>query len=124
MEILYGIYKNNNSIDKKIYNQIRKLKNDKSIIRYDTICRRFFNGDETRLKEAILNYNHRIKAVIPLKEKVDVYDIEVPKPIILLWPAAYLFIIAPSKAATAGLKRFCLYAARFLMWKNQEWTRC
>ncbi len=79
LEILYGIYKNNNSIDKKIYNQIRKLKNDKSIIRYDTICRRFFNGDETRLKEAILNYNHRIKAVIPLKEKVDVYDIEVPE---------------------------------------------
>jgi DNA gyrase subunit B len=63
---------------KKAYNQVRKLKNDKSLIRYDTICGRFFNGDENKLKETVLNYNHRIKSIIPLKEKINVYDIEVP----------------------------------------------
>jgi len=79
LEVLYEIYKNNNSIDKEIYNQIRKLKNDKSLIRYNTICQRFFDGNEERLKEAVANHNHRIKAVFPLKEKIDVYDIEIPE---------------------------------------------
>ncbi|MBI4653098.1 DNA topoisomerase (ATP-hydrolyzing) subunit B [Candidatus Kuenenbacteria bacterium] len=75
--ILSSIYNKNKSVDIKIYNQIRKEKNDKSLIRYETICQRFFNNDEVKFKEAILNYNHRIKAIVPLKEKVDVYDIEV-----------------------------------------------
>ncbi len=78
LKILSLIYIKNKSIDIKTYNQIRKEKNDKSLIKYETICQRFFNNDEAKLKEAILNYNHRIKAIIPLKEKVDVYDIEVP----------------------------------------------
>ncbi len=78
LEILSSIYNRNKSIDIEIYNQIRKEKNDKNLIKYETICQRFFDGSEQKLKEAIVNYNHKIKAVIPLKEKVDVYDIEVP----------------------------------------------
>ncbi|MEE8131592.1 MAG: DNA topoisomerase (ATP-hydrolyzing) subunit B [Candidatus Paceibacterota bacterium] len=78
LEVLYNIYQETNLINKKTYNQIRKSKNDKSLIKYDTICQRFFDGNEEKLKEAVLNYNHRIKAVIQLKERIDVYDIEVP----------------------------------------------
>ena len=77
LEILYGIYKKEKVVDKKIYNQVRKAKNDKSIIRYETICNRFFSGDEERLKETVMHFNHRVKAVIPLKDRIDVYDLEV-----------------------------------------------
>ena len=39
---------------------------------------RFFDGNELRLLEAVEHYNHKIKKVLVLKEKIDVYDIEVP----------------------------------------------
>ncbi len=38
----------------------------------------FYNTDETKLQEAVVHYNHKIKAIIPLSHKIDVYDIEVP----------------------------------------------
>jgi DNA gyrase subunit B len=79
LEVLYEIYQKNNKIDKDVYNLIRKDKKDKSVIRYDTICQRFFAGDEKRLQEAVVNYNHRIKAIIPLEKKIDVYDIEIAR---------------------------------------------
>jgi DNA gyrase subunit B len=60
-------------------NEIRKFENDKSLIRYETICNRFFEGDENKLQEAVSHCNHKIKKIIPLKEKTDVYDLEVPK---------------------------------------------
>ena len=77
MELLYGIYIKEKLVNKSTYNQIRKVKNDKSIIRYETICNRFFSGDEDRLKEAVMHFNHRVKAVISLKDRIDVYDLEV-----------------------------------------------
>ena len=52
-------------------------RNDKSILRFDTICQRFFENDEEKLKETILNYNHKIKKIIKLKKKTDVFDLEV-----------------------------------------------
>ncbi len=77
LSILHNIYKQNKDLNKEIYNQIRKDKKDKSIIRFDTICNRFFAGDENKLKEAVLNYNHKIKSITFLKDKIDVYDIEI-----------------------------------------------
>ncbi len=64
-------------IDINEYNNIRKKNNDKSLIRYETICQRFFNGDELRLKEAVAHYNHRIKKIVSLHRPMDVYDLEV-----------------------------------------------
>ncbi len=49
------------------------------MIRYDTILQRFFDGDEKRLQEAATRYNHRVKKIISLNEKIDVYDLEVPE---------------------------------------------
>ncbi|TSC52958.1 MAG: DNA gyrase subunit B [Parcubacteria group bacterium LiPW_39] len=77
LESLFGIYQKDKIINKETYNRVRKSKNDKSLIKYETICNRFFDGSEKRLKEAVMNFNHRVKEIIPLTERIDVYDIEV-----------------------------------------------
>ena len=43
----------------------------------DSLCSRFFDGNEDKLKEAVLNFNHKIKRIVKLSRKTDVYDIEV-----------------------------------------------
>lgn len=77
LSVLHQIYLDQKSIDKVVYQKQRKETNDKTLLRYETIQDRFFEGDERRLLEAVRNYNHRIKKVISLKKKIDVYDLEV-----------------------------------------------
>ncbi|MEK7149958.1 MAG: ATP-binding protein [Patescibacteria group bacterium] len=77
LKVLSDIYRDNREIDKQKYDEIRKLTNDKSLIKYETVCQRFFGGDENQLNEAVIYFNHRVKSVTPLKEKIDVYDLEV-----------------------------------------------
>lgn len=79
LKILHGIYKSCGEIDVDIYDRFRKLTRNKNLVRYETICDRFFDGSTDKLNEAVINYNHNIKAIIPLKEKIDVYDLEVPE---------------------------------------------
>ena len=45
--------------------------------KYETICKRFFEGNEEQLKDAVLNYNHKVKKIVRINKKIDVYDIEV-----------------------------------------------
>jgi DNA gyrase subunit B len=47
-------------------------------LRFDRFCQRYFEGDQTRVREAVANYNHRIVSVERLEQRVDVYDLEVP----------------------------------------------
>jgi DNA gyrase subunit B len=54
----------------------RKAKN-KNLLSSQTFTTRFFAGNETAMLEAVKNYNHKIKEIIKLDEKVDVYDLEV-----------------------------------------------
>lgn len=77
LELMKEVFEKCREFDKEKYNQERLKLKDKSLLRYDTICQRFFEDNEERLKEAILNYNHRIKKIIELKKKIDVYDLEV-----------------------------------------------
>jgi len=77
LEVLSMIYKDSQKINKEAYNNIRKQRGDRSIISIDTICYRFFGGDKNKLEKAVVNYNHKVKAVIPMKTKMDVYDLEV-----------------------------------------------
>ena len=42
-----------------------------------TISPRFFNGNERKLKDAVLNYNHKVKKIVKISKKMDVYDLEV-----------------------------------------------
>lgn len=79
LKLMKEIVENNGEIDKGKYNQKRIELRDKSILRYDTICERFFENKEEKLKEAVANYNHKVKRVERLQEKIDVYDIEVKK---------------------------------------------
>ncbi len=39
---------------------------------------RFFGGNKAALLEAVRNYNHKVKNIEKIEEKIDVYDIEVP----------------------------------------------
>jgi len=79
LSVLREIYQRNESFNENDYNRIRKIINDKSLIKYNTICQRFFESDEQKLKEAVVSYNHKVKKIIHLDKKMDVYDIEVPR---------------------------------------------
>ena len=60
------------------FDKTRIENNDKSILSFDTFCSRFFDNNKERMLEAVQNWNHKIKRIEFLKEKFDVYDIEVP----------------------------------------------
>ena len=53
-------------------------KRNTNLLKLSTLLERFFGGSETRLTEALKNFNHKVKKIEFLKEKIDVYDIEVP----------------------------------------------
>ncbi|KAB8144885.1 DNA topoisomerase (ATP-hydrolyzing) subunit B [Chloroflexia bacterium SDU3-3] len=60
------------------YQDHRKQTGDRSLLRFDSFCERYFGGDEAQAREAVANYNHRVVSVERLEERIDVYDIEVP----------------------------------------------
>ena len=61
------------------FEEIRIDNNDKSILSMGTFCSRFFKNDFDEMKESVKNYNHKIKEIVMLNKKIDVYDIEVPE---------------------------------------------
>jgi DNA gyrase subunit B len=66
-------------LDLDVYNAYRKQTKDKTLLRFDSFCQRYFDGNPALACEAVANYNHRIVSIERLTEQVDVYDIEVPK---------------------------------------------
>ncbi len=77
MQALRAIYEQTKVVAVDEYEVMRRKTNNKNLLRYETIINRFFNGNETNLKEAVALYNHKIKEIIIVKELIDVYDIEV-----------------------------------------------
>jgi len=75
---LREIYEKNNRIDIEEYNTLRRQKNDKNLLLFETFIDRFFKGDQQAAVDAVANYNHKIVGITPVHEKIDVYDIEVP----------------------------------------------
>ncbi len=71
------IYDEHGRINKKEYLEARKK--DKSILSFATFCQRFFRNDQAKALEAIKNYNHKIKKIVQVRKKMDVYDLEVPE---------------------------------------------
>ncbi|MBA2441739.1 MAG: DNA topoisomerase (ATP-hydrolyzing) subunit B [Rubrobacter sp.] len=65
-------------LDLAAYDAHRKETRNKSLLRFDTFCARYFDGDESRAQEAAANYNHRVVSVDRIEERMDVYDLEVP----------------------------------------------
>ncbi len=75
IRLMKQVYDNDGSL--KNFREIRINNNDKSILSMQTFCSRFFDNDEEKILEAIKNYNHKIKKIIKLNEKINVYDLEV-----------------------------------------------
>lgn len=78
LEFARKIYEHYGDIN--LYEQERATQNKRNpnIVRLSTLVTRFFGGDKIVLLEAVKNYNHKIKSIERVKEKIDVYDIEVP----------------------------------------------
>ncbi|MFA5936862.1 MAG: toprim domain-containing protein [Candidatus Paceibacterota bacterium] len=77
IKVLRRVYDQNKEVNKEIFELIRKSEDNKNILSFNTFLNRFFDGNEIRLFEAVENYNHKIKTIISLVQKMDVYDLEV-----------------------------------------------
>jgi DNA gyrase subunit B len=65
-------------LDVEAYQALRLETRDRSLLRFDRFCDRYFEGDAERAREAVTNFNHRVISVERLERRVDVYDAEVP----------------------------------------------
>ncbi len=65
-------------VDLEQYRTYRIAAKDKSLLKFETFCERYFNNDLSHALEAVANYNHRIVKIEAVEERIDVYDIEVP----------------------------------------------
>jgi len=75
MAYMKKVLEENGSLEK--YDAERVRARDKSLLRRKTVAERFFHGNEDEMLEAVKNYNHKVKEVSRLTEKMDVYDLEV-----------------------------------------------
>ncbi len=75
---LHGHRETSGAVDLAAYQSYRLTTRDRSLLRFDTFCQRYFVGDEARAREAVANYNHRIVSIERLTDRLDVYDLEVP----------------------------------------------
>lgn len=78
LEALKKIHLHAGWMDLDLYNDYRRREKDKSLLKFETFCDRYFDGDAVYAREAIRNYNHRVVKIEPVEERYDVYDIEVP----------------------------------------------
>ncbi|MFC1723927.1 intein-containing DNA gyrase subunit B, partial [Nanoarchaeota archaeon] len=60
------------------YDKERKEARNPNMLRLQTFADRFYDGDQGAMLQAALCYNHKIKKIVILKRRIDVYDIEVP----------------------------------------------
>ena len=74
---MYNLTLKNGAFKPEDYQNYRLETNDKTLLKFETIRSRFFHDQDDLLKEAVGNFNHRIKKIIPLKKRIDVYDLEV-----------------------------------------------
>ncbi len=75
IKLMKNILETSGSLENFDKNRIEK--NDKSILSMKTFCQRFFNNNFREMEEAVKNYNHKVKKIEWLNEKIDVYDLEV-----------------------------------------------
>ena len=61
LSVLHSLYETRGKINQNEYEHMRVTTRDRNLIRYETIRRRFFEDDEHLFRQAIVNYNHKIK---------------------------------------------------------------
>jgi DNA gyrase subunit B len=66
------------NLDVDAYNKHRVETGDRTLLRYDRFCDRYFEGDVSKLKEAVASFNHKVVSVEMTDKRADVYDLEVP----------------------------------------------
>jgi len=76
IKLMKSILEKSGDIDN--FDIIRTEKNDKNVLSKKTFCKKFFENNNEMMLEAVNNYNHKIKRIEFLNEKIDVYDLEVP----------------------------------------------
>ena len=59
------------------YEEERRKAQNKNLLTMNTFADKFFNSDNEKMHQAILCYNHKIKKIKNIKERIDVYDLEV-----------------------------------------------
>lgn len=75
---LKSIESRTGTVDVEAFNQYRLSSRDHSVLKFETFCARYFDGNVSRATEAVMNYNHRIVSIDRVTETMDVFDIEVP----------------------------------------------
>ena len=78
MRVLRDLYDHTGAISIEKYDEFRRKTNDKSLLRFDTILNRFFEGRKERLFDAVIHYNHKIIRIEKMSERIGVYDLEIP----------------------------------------------
>jgi DNA gyrase subunit B len=62
----------------ELYDELRRRPRNNNLLTRKTLAGRFFGGDERKMKEAAAHYNHRVRGIRKLNERLEVYDLEVP----------------------------------------------
>ncbi|NLX47012.1 MAG: DNA topoisomerase (ATP-hydrolyzing) subunit B [Euryarchaeota archaeon] len=68
----------NGHVDVGRYEDYRISIRDKSLLKFDTFCERYYQNDVAAADEAVAAFNHKVVKVEDLGERMDVFDIEVP----------------------------------------------
>lgn len=72
------VYERYGDIESYEQERILQTRRNPNIVKLSTLTTRFFGGNKFALLEAMKNYNHKIKHIERLEERIDVYDIEIP----------------------------------------------
>ncbi len=78
LKALRKVYDECGELDINAYSQLRIESRNKNLLKFNTFTERFFWNDSEEAAEAVENFNHKIKEIIKIDEKIDVYDIEIP----------------------------------------------
>ncbi len=78
LKALRKVYDQHGEIDIDAYVQLRKESRNKNLLKFNTFTQRYFWNDPEETAEAVENFNHKIKEIVELDQKMDVYDIEAP----------------------------------------------
>ena len=77
IELMKEIFDNCGSLNS--YDDARRKNGSRNLLKKSTFVDRFFDGNEDRMIEAVRNHNHKVVKIVELFEKMEVYDLEVPK---------------------------------------------
>ena len=78
LEFARKLYEEYGSISLYDKTRLKQQKKNPNLVKLETLKNRFFDGNEEVMLGAVKNFNHKIKYIEKVREKIDVYDLEVP----------------------------------------------